>query len=416
MEKQTKDFVVDAMLGEKSYDVSASQNGEEKITLAIEEGATPVAALAEIAKKAKEAPAENIFKRLDNAIRSLGNPAAKDKATFFRLMAVMVNAGVPLIRSLETIAEQTLNYKLRTAAFEIAKDIENGGTLSAAMARYPAIFTEAEIGMIKSGEASGQMNVILKQLATEVEKSASIKRKVKGAMIYPSFIVIVMIVVVAGMMILVVPKISQIFTEGGKQLPALTEIVIAISGFMSTQWAWIFGGIVGVILAVMGAYKTEQGKYTIDWILLRLPVFGKMLQMSILARFARSLGNLLNSGIPIIQSLNINAKGLGNAVYRQRIELAAEDVSHGIGLAESLRDLSEFPTMMVQMISVGEQTAQLDTITMKIAEYYEDEVDTVVAGLSKALEPVIIVILGSVVGVIITAIMLPIIQMADIGA
>lgn len=415
MEKQTKDFIVDAMLGEKSYEVSAPQNGEEKITLAIEEGAVPVSALQEAAKKAKEAPAENIFKRLDNAIRSFGNPQAKDKATFFRLMAVMVNAGVPLIKSLETIAEQTVNYKLKTAAFEIAKDIENGGNLSAAMMRYPAIFTEAEIGMIKSGEASGQLNVILKQLAQEVEKSASIKRKVKGAMMYPAFIVLVMIVVVAGMMIFVVPKISQIFTEGGKQLPALTEIVIAVSQFMSTQWAWIFGGIVGVILAVMGAYKTEQGKYTIDWILLHLPVFGKMLQMSILARFSRSLGNLLNSGIPIIQSLNINAKGLGNAVYRRRVELAAEDVSHGIGLAESLRDLSEFPSMMVQMISVGEQTAQLDTITQKIAEYYEDEVDTVVQGLSKALEPVIIVVLGAVVGVIITAIMLPIIQLADVG-
>ena len=415
MPKETKDFIVDAMLGEKSYEVPASQNGEEKITLAIEEGATPVAALAEIAKKAKEAPSQNIFKRLDNAVRSLGKPEAKDKATFFRLMAVMVNAGVPLIKSLETIAEQTVNYKLRTAAFEIAKDIENGGNLSAAMMRYPEIFEEAEIGMIKSGEASGQLNVILKQLASEVEKSASIKRKVKGAMMYPLFIVIVMVVVVAGMMILVVPKISQIFMEGGKQLPALTKFVIAVSGFMSTQWAWIFGGIAGIIFAVMGAYKTEQGKYTIDWILLHLPVFGKMLQMSILARFSRSLGNLLNSGIPIIQSLNINAKGLGNAVYRQRVELAAEDVSHGIGLAESLRDLSEFPTMMVQMISVGEQTAQLDTITQKIAEYYEDEVDTVVAGLSKALEPIIIVVLGAVVGVIITAIMLPIIQLADVA-
>ncbi|MBI4994657.1 type II secretion system F family protein [Candidatus Peregrinibacteria bacterium] len=412
--KQTKDFIVDTMLGEKSYDV-AQQNGEEKITLAIEEGATPVAALQEAAKKMKEAPAENIFKRLDNAIRSLGNPQAKDKATFFRLMAVMVNAGVPLIRSLETIAEQTVNYKLKTAAFEIARDIETGGTLSAAMMRYPAIFTDAEIGMIKSGEASGQLNTILKQLAQEVEKSASIRRKVKGAMMYPTFIVIVMLVVVAGMMIFVVPKMAQIFMESGKELPALTTALIKTSAFMNSYWPFIFGGIFGVIFAVMGAYKTEQGKYTIDWILLHLPVFGKMLQMSILARFSRSLGNLLNSGIPIIQSLNINAKGLGNEVYRQRIELAAEDVSHGIGLAESLRDLSEFPTMMVQMISVGEQTAQLDTITAKIAEYYEDEVDTVVQGLSKALEPVIIVVLGAVVGVIIAAIMLPIIQMADMG-
>lgn len=415
MEKQTKDFLVDTALGEKSYDVQSPQNGEEKIVLSIEEGAMPVSVLKEASEKIRNVAEKSLWKRLDEAVRSIGKPNSKDKATFFRLLAVMINAGVSLIKSLDTIAEQTVNHQLKTAIFEISRSIEKGGTFSSGMTMYPDIFSEADIGMIKSGEASGQMNMILKELASAVEKAAVILRKVKGAMVYPAFIVTVMLLVVAGMMIFVVPRISQIFTDSGKRLPALTEIVIASSNFMSNHWAWIFGGILGIILAVIGAHKTQQGRYTIDWILLHLPVFGQLVQKSVLARFTRLLGNLLRSGIPIIQSLQINSKGLGNEVYRRRIELAAEDVSRGIGLGETLRDLPEFPAMMVQMISVGEQTAQLDNITVKIADYYEEEIDDTVASLSKVLEPVIIVVLGGVVGVIVGAIMLPIIQLADLG-
>lgn len=410
--KKAQEFLLDSKLGEKKYELSG-QKEEEKIVLSIEEGAIPVAALKDIESKKKIAREKSLFKRLDEAVKSMGKPNAKDKATFFRLMAIMINAGIPLIKSLDTIAEQTVNHSLKTAVSEMARSIEKGGTFSNSMARYPDIFSEGHLGMIRSGEASGQLNQILKQLALEVEKSAAIIRKVRGAMMYPAFIVIVMLLVVAAMLIFVVPQISEIFMQSGKELPVLTKIVIAVSNFMREKWALIFGGLGGLILASIGARRTKQGKFATDWLLLHLPLFGALYQKSILARFSRSLGNLLTSGIPIIQGLLINAKGLGNEIYRRRVELASEDIARGIPLGESLRDSPEFPNMMVQMISVGEQTAQLDNIAAKIAEYYEDEVDTAVAGLSKALEPAILVIVGGVVGAIIGAIMMPIIQLTQ---
>ena len=327
----------------------------------------------------------------------------------------MINAGIPLIKSLDTIAEQTVNRKLRNALFEIARAIEKGGTFSRSMVNFPSIFSEAHTGMVRSGEASGQLNKILKQLAIEVEKAASIARKVRGALMYPAFIMFVMIIVVSGMLIFVVPKIAEIFTQSGKQLPLLTRIVIGISDFMQHQWALLFGALFGIAIALVIARRTRQGIYATDWLLLHIPAFSGLIKKSILARFSRSLGNLLGSGVPIIQGLIINARGLGNEIYRRRVELAAEDISRGIPLAESLRDSPEFPSMMVQMISVGEQTAQLDSIAEKIAEYYEDEVDTAVAGLSKVIEPAMLVIVGGVVGSIVAAVMMPIIQLTQIS-
>jgi type IV pilus assembly protein PilC len=411
--KKAQEFLVDSTLGEKKYELPAAGPPEEKIVLSIEEGAVPVSMLKEAAQKAKESKTKNLFIRIDEAVKSLGKPQPKDKATFFRLMAIMINAGIPLIKSLDTIADQTVNHRLKSAVFEIARGIEKGGTLSDSMARYPHIFSDAQLGSVRSGEASGQLNKVLKQLAIEVEKSASITRKVKGAMIYPSFIILVMIAVVTAMMILVVPKIAEIFVQTGKELPALTKAVIATSRFMQHQWAWIFGGIAGIIFAFIGARRTLQGRVVTDWLLLHLPIFGSLVRKSILARFSRSLGNLLSSGVPIIQGLLINAKGLGNEIYKRRVTLASEDIARGIPLGESLRDTPEFPAMIVQMIAVGEQTAQLDNIAMKIAEYYEDEVDTEVAGLSKVIEPVILLMVGVVVGGIVGAIMLPIIQLTQ---
>ena len=413
--KKAQDFLVDTALGEKSFEVKTPQQ-EEKIVLTIEEGAVPTGFLKEARERmAKKTHEKSFFTRMDETLKSIGKPQAKDKATFFRLLAIMINAGIPLIKSLDTISEQTVNHKLKVAMYEIARDIEKGGTLSASMGRYPAIFSDAHIGMIRSGEASGQLNQILKQLAIEVEKSASIVRKVKGAMMYPVFIIIVMLVVISGMMIMVVPKIAEVFMQSGKQLPLITRIVIGISNFMRDRWPLIFGGLVGAAIAGVAVRNTRQGRVATDWLLLHIPIFGPLLQKSILARFSRSLGNLLTSGVPIIQGLLINAKGLGNEIYRKRVELASEDIAQGIPLGESLRDSPEFPNMMVQMISVGEQTAQLDNIAGKIAEYYEDEVDTAVASISKVIEPVILVVVGLVVGTIIGAVMMPIIQLTQIS-
>lgn len=413
MPKKAQEFLVDTALGEKKFEIESPKQAEEKTVLAIEEGAVPAALLKEIAMKAKRE--KSIFARLDDFLQSFGKPKAKDKAAFFRLLSIMINAGIPLIKSLDTIAEQTVNSRLREAVFDIARSIEKGGKLSDSMARFPGIFIESYIGMVHSGEASGQLNQILKQLAIEVEKSASILRKVKGAMMYPVFIMIVLICVVSAMMIFVVPKISEIFAQGGQTLPLITRIVIATSNFMMNKWPWIIGGLVGIAAAFVGVRRTQQGKYSTDWLLVHMPAVGPLFKKSVLARFSRSLGNLLASGIPIVEGLLINAKGLGNEVYKKKIEMAAEDVSRGIPLGESLRDVPEFPAMMVQMIAVGEQTAQLDAISQKIAEYYEEEVDVAVAGLSKILEPLILLVIGVTVGGIIAAIMLPIIQITQIS-
>lgn len=415
MEKKAQDFLLDSTLGEKKYEIQKNQPQEEKITLAIEEGAVPVSLLKEVASRTRAVKEKSFFAQVSEAAQSMGSPNAKDKAAFFRLMAIMINAGIPLIKALDTVSEQTANVKLKNAIYEIARSVEKGGSFSDALENYRNIFADSHVGMIRSGEASGQLNQTLKQLAVEVEKTASIVRKVKGAMMYPMFIMIVMLAVISGMMIFVVPKIADIFLQSGKELPALTKAVIEMSNFMRTRWPLVFGGLVGIALAVIGVRRTEQGRYATDWILIKIPIFGELLKKSILARFSRSLSNLLSSGIPIIQGLKINAKGLGNAVYRKRVELACEDISRGIPLGESLRDSPEFPNMMVQMISVGEQTAQLDNIATKIAEYYEDEVDTVVNSLSKILEPLILVVIGVSVGAIIGAVMMPIIQMTQIS-
>lgn len=412
MAKKAQDFLIDSTLGEKAFEIK--KDDPNKIVLSIEEGAVPAGLLKDAKSRMKRGKEESLFVKLDKAVQSIGRPKAKDMATFYRVFSVLINAGIPLIKSLDTITEQTVNYKLRTTVFEVARAIEKGGKLSGSMANYPDIFPEAHIGMIRSGEASGQLNMVLKQLAIEVEKSAAIMRKVKSAMMYPAFIVIVMVVVLALMMIMVVPKIAEIFSSSGQSLPMLTQVVIGISNFMRFHWAWIFGGLIGLIAAFTGVRRTPQGKYSTDWLFLHLPVFGDLVRKSILARFSRSLGNLLASGIPIIQGLLINAKGLGNDIYRQRVELASEDVARGIPLGESLRDSPYFPAMLVQMIAIGEQTAQLDNIAVKIAEYYEDEVDSMVAGISKVIEPIILVIVAVAVGAIVGAIMLPITQLTQV--
>jgi type IV pilus assembly protein PilC len=415
MPKKAQDFLVDTQLGEASYKIEKPAEQDDRIVLSIEEGAVPASMLKEASGYGKSTKGRSLFKQIDDAIQGMGRPQPKDKATFFRLMAIMINAGIPLIKALDTVAEQTGNQRMKNAIFAMARAIEKGGTFSDSMAQHPDVFADSHIGMIRSGEVSGQLNNILKQLAVEVEKSASITRKVKGALMYPAFIMVVVVLVVAAMMIFVVPKMAEIFSQSGNELPLLTRIVISTSNFMIDKWAILLGLFLGSILAFIGARRTEQGKYTTDWILINIPVFGQLVQKSILARFSRSLGNLLTSGVPIIQGLVINAGGLGNEVYKKRIILASEDLAQGIPLGESLRDSPEFPTMMVQMISVGEQTAQLDNISVKIAEYYEDEVDTMVAGLSKVIEPLILIIVGGIVGLIIGAVMLPIIQLTQVA-
>lgn len=418
MEKKTGEFLLDTQLGEKKYELKTepAAAAESAVKLNIE-GATPVSLL-ETVKRG------NIFRRIqvkgwyakiDEQIRAMGKVKAKDTATFFRLLAVMLNAGMPLVRSLDVISDQTLNSKLKKTIFEIARTIERGGALSGGMTSYPDVFSESQVGMVKSGEASGQLNKILLDLALEVEKIAGIQKKIKGALIYPAFIFVVLIAVVTGMLIFVVPKIAEIFASASQELPLITRIVLKASDIVKNYWYLIALCVAAVFGTPTLSKKVPALRRPFDEFLIHIPIFGDLIRKSILARFARSLGNLIKSGVPIIQSLQINAKGLGNEVYKERVLLAAEDLARGIPLGESLRDSPLFPPLLVQMIVVGEQTAQLDTVTAKIADYYEEEVDIAVQGFTKVLEPVIIVLVGASVGTIVAAIMLPIIQLVSVS-
>jgi type IV pilus assembly protein PilC len=355
------------------------------------------------------------FTKLNDYLIDHSKIKTKEIAVIFRLLATMINAGMPLIKSLNTLGVQAeKNPKLQRVLFDLAHEIETGSSLSKSMEKYPEVFSEAQRGAIQAGEASGSLNKTLRDLATESEKSAAIVGKVKGAMVYPIVIMTLMVAVIFLMMILVVPQISGLYSETGKELPIVTQYLIRMSDFTIAYW-WLMSLIlIGVIAGISTWKKTKTGRYYWDYMLLSIPVFGDLVKKSLLSKFSYSFGNLLSSGVPIIKAIEIVATAVGNEVYRKRFLLTAEDMKSGIPMAENLSNSKLFPSMLVNMIEVGEQTAQLENVTQKVAEFYDEEVSTAVAALTKIMEPLIIVIVGITVGGLVAAIMLPIIQLTDI--
>jgi len=358
----------------------------------------------------------SILVKLNEIVAKMNGVKLAEKVTFFQLLAVMINAGVPIIRALYVLSDQNKNPYLKIIIRQMAKDMEEGTTFADTMGAFPKVFTEAEQGMIASGEASGNLNEILKDIAKQAEKTAKIIRKVKGAMIYPISIMAIMAVALFIMLTMVVPKLEGLFTEGGKELPASTQTLLSLSEWAQNSWLTI---VIGVILLGVGftvARKNKQAKYGMDYALLYIPVFGKLIRQLMISRFARMLASMMEAGIPIVKALEINSNALGNAVYQRRIDFAAQDVSQGIPLGENLTDNEFlFPPMVASMVTVGEQTSNLTEVSTKIAEFYEDEVDTAVASLSKLMEPVILVVMGSAVGFIVAAIMQPIMALSDLS-
>ncbi len=360
-------------------------------------------------------PVMDFYNKFNDYLIEHSKIKVREKATFFRLLAVMLNAGLSMIKSLYTLSAQSAPKSPRMAKtlIDMAKSIEGGRSLSDAMGDYPDIFTDAQVGIVKSGEASGQMNRTLKTLADEVEKSASITGKIKGAMVYPVVIFVVLIVVIFLMMTMVVPQMSTLFTESGKELPLPTQIMISISDFCVNYWYILLLIVIGAVVAFSFWRKTRSGRYILDFLKLKMPIFGAVFQKGAISKFSRSFSNLLGSGVPIIKSMEISAYGVGNEVYKRRLILASEDMKRGIPLAENMAESNLFPTMLVNMIEVGEQTAQLDNVVLKVAEFYDEEIDNVVASLSKIMEPIIMVVIGVTVGGMVAAIMLPIMQMTN---
>lgn len=361
-------------------------------------------------------PVIDTYRRVNQFMIDHTGIKIKEKAVFFRLLSVMLNAGLPLISSLRTLGVQSSkNPKLAKILYAMAGSIEGGKSLSEAMGEFPDVFDDAQIGVVKSGEASGQLNKVLKSLAEQLEKTASITGKIKGAMIYPIVIMCLLVVAIFLMMVMVVPQLTKLFSQTSSELPLPTKILIGMSNIAVNYWPFVLLTLFLLVIGFGYVRKTRWGRYWLDAAKLKVPIFGVVIQKGVLSKFARQFANLMGSGVPIIKSIEIVAHAVGNEVYKRRLILTAEDMKKGIPMAENMSESKLFPKMLVNMIEVGEQTAQLENVMVKVANFYDEEVDNVVASLSKIMEPLILVIIGLAVGGLVAAIMLPIMQLTDMS-
>jgi type IV pilus assembly protein PilC len=333
--------------------------------------------------------------------------STKRLAVFTRQFSVMLDAGLPLVGCLEILGEQEEHRKFRGIIQQVRAEVEAGASLSDAMAKHPAAFDQLFVSMMAAGEAGGILDIILQRLSTYLEKLYRLKNQIRSAMIYPSVVITIAIGVVYVILWKVIPVFTQLFASLGGEMPLLTRIIIRCSQIVGRYgWGLILMGIAG-FFAVRAYHKTYRGRRVIDGILLKLPVIGMLLRKIAVARFSRTLSTLTASGVPILEGLEITAKTSGNAIVEDAVMAVRRSVEEGKTLSAPLRETKVFPPMVVQMIYVGEQTGALDQMLSKIAEFYEDEVDTAVAGLVKLLEPLMIVFLGVVIGFIVTAMYLP---------
>ena len=337
----------------------------------------------------------------------------KDLVIFTRQFATMIDAGLPLVQCLEILSAQSDNKTLGKLLNEVKLDVEAGATYADALKKHPKVFDSLYCNMVRAGEAGGMLDTILQRLAKQMEKAAKLKAQVKSAMVYPAAIVAVAIIVVSVLLIWVIPIFAKMFADFGGSLPALTQFVIDLSSFMQKYIIFIAiaAGIGGWLLKRY--YKTPAGRLKIDGLSLKMPVIGDLIRKIAVARFTRTFGTLIQSGVPIMDSLEIVARTAGNLVVENAILAARTSVGEGKTLAEPIGKTGVFPPMVVQMISVGEATGALDAMLSKIADFYDDEVDTAVAMLTSLLEPALMVFLGIVIGFIVIAMYLPIFKMAS---
>jgi len=328
-------------------------------------------------------------------------------AIFTRQFSVMIDAGLPLVQCLEILGSQQENKVFKRALIQIRQDVESGSNLADAMRKHPKIFNDLFTNMVAAGEAGGILDTILQRLSTYIEKAVKLNSQVKSAMIYPVAVISIACIVVAIILWKVIPVFAALFTSLGAQLPLPTRIVIALSNFIAAYW-WLIAIVIGGgIYSIRRYHETYKGKRVIDGIMLKAPIVGILLRKIAVARFCRTLSTLTASGVPILDGLTITARTAGNSIIEDAIMATRKSVEEGKTISEPLGDTDVFPTMVVQMIAVGEQTGALDTMLSKIADFYEDEVDVAVAGLMKLLEPILIAFLGVAIGGIVIAMYMP---------
>lgn len=333
---------------------------------------------------------------------------------FTRQLGTLIDAGLPLLRSINVLKNQLKSGKFKDILGQIAGDIEGGSTFSEALSKHPAAFSKLYINMVKAGEVGGVLEKVLDRLATFSEKDLALKRKIKSALIYPAAVICVIFAVLYVIFTFVIPKFTEMYKDMGSALPAMTLLLIKISNFAKEKgWYVVPGTIVGIIFIFKMINRTSKGKLILDSAKLHLLLFGPLVQKAIVARITRTLGTLITSGVPILQALNIVRDTAGNEVFSRAIGTVHDSIREGESVAGPLQSSKIFPPMVINMIDVGEETGALDTMLMKIADTYEEEVDTAVSGLTTLLEPIIIVVMGAVVGFIVVSLFLPLVKLAS---
>jgi type IV pilus assembly protein PilC len=338
----------------------------------------------------------------------------RDIVIFTRQFATMINAGLPLVQSLDILARQSENKSLRKVIEEVLYDVEAGQTLADSMRKHDRVFTQLYVNMVAAGEAGGILDTILLRLAVFLEKADALKRKIKGAMIYPAVIMFVAVGAVVTLLLFVIPTFQAMFESAGIPLPGATQFVIDASAIMQNRWYAFVLAIVGTVLLLRQYYKTSNGELVLDRVMLNLPILGNLQRKASIARFTRTLGTLVSSGVSILDGLEITARTAGNRVLHDAIMESRTSIAGGETISEPLKKSGVFPPMVVQMINVGEQTGGLDEMLTKIADFYDEEVDAAVEALLSALEPIMIIFLGAVVGGMIVAMYLPIFDMINV--
>jgi len=336
----------------------------------------------------------------------------KDVVIFARLFATMINAGLPIIQCLDLLSEEEQNKTFAKIIKSIKEDIEGGSSLSDTLKKHPDVFDDLFVNLVAAGEAGGILDVILNRLSAYMEKAMELKRKVKGAMTYPVTVLVVAFAVVILLLYKVVPVFDDMFSSMGSALPGPTQFLVDASAFVQNNILYILGVIVLSVFALKRYYRTERGRLQIDRIMLKLPVFGILLRKVAVAKFSRTLSTMMNSGVPILDGLEIVSKTAGNKIVENALMETRKSISEGKTIAEPLSESGIFPSMVVSMISVGENTGALDTMLEKIADFYDSEVDVAVDAMTALLEPMMMVFLGGVVGGMIIALYLPIFSMA----
>jgi len=335
----------------------------------------------------------------------------KDLAVFTRQLSTMVSAGVPLNRSLHTLEDQTKSAYFKKVIVGVAKDVEGGTSLADAFKKYPSVFSDVYVNMVRAGEAGGILDEILKRLSLQIERDASMRKKIRGAMAYPVVILTVTVVSFFGIMIFIIPKLGAIIKDlggEGASLPIYTQIMLNISSFLQKNAIPIIVGTFVVVFLVRRYIKTPKGRYKFDGLLLRTPVIKGVIMKVAIARFARTFASLMSSGVSVLEALEVTGGAIGNKVIEKELQDAAKEVKNGKQLSEPLSKSKHFPAIVAQMLSVGEESGQIDTILVRVADFYEEEVEVTIDSMASIIEPIMIIVLGALVGVIAASVMGPI--------